>query len=415
MTDTSAISRRRFLQFGACAGFLGTTLGMPELSYATVPGNKVFVFVMLNGGADGLDHVCPFGDSTYRNLRPTLRREAPGVNADSVLDINHNYYGLSPNLGSIHNLYMGGKLGFFHSVAFSDSQMHGGSHFTATSDMVRGGMTVNNLPLGINNQSGWVNRLMQVLGGATGMSMAESNQIMPFLNGVGNVLNYQAPGGMANTSLVDMMQQLYSPLSHLSDLLGEGYREAMQLNSSLAGHENLTNAPRINDMCHAIRERMALAAYMALAGVANVFVLRQDGHDTHSNGVVSQFVRAFSDGMAAFHTIMNDAGRGGDYLVAAGSEFGRAIDQTEGTQHGDGGLMTIMSGNTALMQGIGGNVLPGQLNLNQRSINNSLRPVVYAYDVLRTMLRAFYGLTQEEAMQVFPNRTISNVMGGSGA
>ncbi|TAH37832.1 MAG: DUF1501 domain-containing protein [Alphaproteobacteria bacterium] len=408
MSNFSNLSRRGFLKIGgACAG-LAVTAGMPELSYATVPGNKIFVFVMQNGGPDALDYVCPFNDSIYRNERPVLRRSAPGIDASSVLDINHGYYGLSPNLGSMRNLYMSGKVGFFHSVAFSDSQVHGGSHFAATNDMVRGA------PNDSAVRTGWVNRLMQVLGGATGMSMAESNRSMPFLDGSGNVLTYQAPGPATDVGLVNMMRELYSPLSGLSDLLQQGYSQDMVLSSSLAGHENLTNAPRINDMCNALRERMALAAYMAIAGVANCFVLRGDGNDTHNGAVVAQWARAYADGMAAFHAIMEGAGRSNDYLVVTGGEFGRTVNESDnGTQHGDGGLMTVMSGNSTLMAGIGGQVLPGQLNLNQRSINNSMRPTVYAYDIIRGLLRAFYGLTNAEAMQVFPNRIISNVGGNA--
>lgn len=406
MSDTSMISRRSILKAGACAGFLGSTLGLPELSYASVPGNKITVIVMLNGGADSLDYVCPFNDPIYINSRPTLRRMAPGINSESVLDIGHSYYGLSPHLGAMRNLYMTGKIGFFHNVAFSDSQLHGGSHFIAADDMMKGGT-----PLNGSDQTGWVNRLLQVLSGASGMSMAESNRVLPFLNGTGNVLNYQAPGSAGDAGLIESVRNLYTTHSGLGPLLQQGYDRLLQFNASLAGHETLTGAPRINDMCHAIRERMALAAYMALSGVANVFVLRQDGHDTHPGPVIGQFVRAFADGMAAFHTIMNNAGRASDYLTIAGSEFGRGLDESQGTQHGDGGLMTIMSGNSTLMQGIGGNILPGQLNLNDRSINNSLRPTVYAYDIIRSMLRAFYGMTVAESMQVFPNRIISNIGG----
>src|SRR5256885_17044152 len=111
------ISRRDFLRNGLIfgAGARGLAAGyaaVPDVfakavysaKGAGVTNDKVLVMIQLGGGNDGLQTVIPIGDPRYRDLRPTLGKEA---DAAPSIDKDH---GLHQNLQGIKSLYDPGQV-----------------------------------------------------------------------------------------------------------------------------------------------------------------------------------------------------------------------------------------------------------------------------------------------------------------
>src|SRR6266536_5594011 len=110
------ISRRDFMKQGLIfgAGARGLAAGyaaVPDVfakavysaKGAGVANDKVLVMIQLGGGNDGLQTVIPIGDPKFRDLRPTLGKEA-----DAALPIDKDH-GLHQSLKGIKALYDQGK------------------------------------------------------------------------------------------------------------------------------------------------------------------------------------------------------------------------------------------------------------------------------------------------------------------
>src|SRR5438132_12380418 len=106
------ISRRDFMKQGLIfgAGARGLAAGyaaVPDVfakavysaKGAGVTNDKILVMIQLGGGNDGLQTVIPLNDSRFRDLRPTLGKEA---DAALALDKDH---GLHQNLKGIKALH----------------------------------------------------------------------------------------------------------------------------------------------------------------------------------------------------------------------------------------------------------------------------------------------------------------------
>src|SRR5216683_6210170 len=119
------ISRRDFLQkglvFGAgarglAAGYAAVPDVFAKAVYAAkgagVTNDRVLVMIQLGGGNDGLQTVIPISQGKFRDLRPTLGKEA-----DSALRLD-NDWGLHQNLKGIKSLYDQGKVAVVNGVGY---------------------------------------------------------------------------------------------------------------------------------------------------------------------------------------------------------------------------------------------------------------------------------------------------------
>src|SRR5258708_14545226 len=119
------ISRRDFMKkgliFGAgarglAAGYAAVPDVFAKAVYAAkgagVQNDKVLVMIQLGAGNDGLQTVIPVSDGTYRDLRPTLGKEA-----DAALRIDKDW-GLHQSLKGITNIYDHAKVAVVHCVGY---------------------------------------------------------------------------------------------------------------------------------------------------------------------------------------------------------------------------------------------------------------------------------------------------------
>src|ERR1700704_3704577 len=127
------ISRRDFMKKGLIfgAGARGLAAGyaaVPDVfakavysaKGAGVQNDRGLVMIQLGGGNDGLQTVIPISDGKYRDLRPTLGKEA-----DAALRLD-NSWGLHQNLKGIKSLYDQGKVAVVQGVGYPTPSF---SHF----------------------------------------------------------------------------------------------------------------------------------------------------------------------------------------------------------------------------------------------------------------------------------------------
>src|SRR5688500_4219456 len=115
------MSTRRF--FLKSSGLAVVSFGLaPRVllrSAYAAPGHrrgKVLVVVFQRGACDGLNTVVPYGDDTYRRLRPSIAIPAPrGGSNEAALDLD-GHFGLHPALEPLLPLYRGGGLAVVHAV-----------------------------------------------------------------------------------------------------------------------------------------------------------------------------------------------------------------------------------------------------------------------------------------------------------
>jgi uncharacterized protein (DUF1501 family) len=149
-------SRRIFLK---SSGLALVSFGVaPRVLLRTVyaaPGakrGKVLVVAFQRGACDGLNTVIPYGEDTYRRLRPSIAVPAPkGGSTEAALDLD-GYFGLHPALEPLLPLYKDGSLGVVHAVGSPDPTR---SHFDAQDFMESG------TPGHKSTDDGWLNRLLQ--------------------------------------------------------------------------------------------------------------------------------------------------------------------------------------------------------------------------------------------------------------
>ena len=152
------MDRRFFLKSAALIGCSAAAMPfLTPVTFASVPGENRLVVIILRGAMDGLDVVQPYGDPYLRGLRQTLS-VGPGQGA-SDLD---GFYALHPGLEPLRELWTQGEMGFAHAVStpYRDKRSHSDGQ-----DLLEAGTAAQG-PVRAT-QDGWLNRLLQVIPGAT--------------------------------------------------------------------------------------------------------------------------------------------------------------------------------------------------------------------------------------------------------
>lgn len=147
-------NRRAFLKSSSLA-MVAFGLAPQALVRAAQLGNgsatrrrKTLVVVLQRGACDGLNTVIPYGDGSYRSLRPTIAIPAPNGGKDAALDLD-GFFGLHPSLEPLVPLWKDGRLAAVHAVGSPDNTR---SHFDAQDFMESG------TPGRKATEDGWMNR-----------------------------------------------------------------------------------------------------------------------------------------------------------------------------------------------------------------------------------------------------------------
>ncbi|OQX11395.1 MAG: hypothetical protein BWK73_17765 [Thiothrix lacustris] len=321
------MNRRAFLQWGAAAPFLSW---LPSSVPASPSQRRVLVLVKLAGGNDGLNTLIPHVDPLYYSLRPTL-----AIPRHQVIDTGQGM-GLNPYLKALKPWWDAGQMAWVQGVGYPHGDL---SHFRSN-DIWETASTAQRAP-----EQGW---LAQTFAGNGLHGIVMGEQLGPLLGKDCHALAMQSPAVfLSQVSLVDDIAPatITPALAHLTRTQHQLYTAGQQLSSKL--HQPV--AVGVPFATSALGRDLESVAQMILSGVdAPVYLVTQEGFDTHSNQVVahSNLLHHLAGGLDSFARAMQRGGRWNDVVVMTYSEFGRRAQENrgKGTDHGTASVQLLLGG-----------------------------------------------------------------------
>ncbi|MEM1131538.1 MAG: DUF1501 domain-containing protein [Pseudomonadota bacterium] len=366
------LQRRTFLAAGVIfttvASFSGLT---PTLAQSG--GRRKLLFIIQRGAADGLAELAPIGDPHFSSLRGRLLEEAE---SGFALD---DMFSLHPALTNIAALYRQGDAAFVHATA---SAYRNRSHFDGQNVLETGGAE----PYAV--KTGWLNRLTALLRAAQPSvpvpAVALSQDIPMALRGPAETSSF-TPSRLPepDSDFLERVERLYGDHPALAAALQTG-----NATREMAGDAKPVN-PRDSKASGALMARL-----MSGADGADIAMVETSGWDLHANSPrrMRQVLSRLDGMVEGFRSGMGDSWR--NTLVIIATEFGRsaAINGTNGTDHGTGGVMMLLGGTVR-----GGRVYsdwPGLSN-SQLLDGRDLRPTIAQESAISGAIAAHFGLDSQ--------------------
>ncbi len=398
----SNLSRRQLLMATALAPLASLSLAAGPAQH-----DNRLVLVILRGGLDGLAAVPAIGDPAFA--------EARGALADygsPALSLN-KLFALHPALVQMHGLYGRGELAVVHATGLPYRER---SHFEAQQLLESGGLRPHELG------TGW---LARALAGSRGQAIALQSAVPLVLRGPADVDTWvpsvlPEPGA----DLLSRLEVLYASdaplagaLSRARQLRGDAMPAGMNNapNSAMTAAAPMAGAasapgqagpPRLAQIQTLARQA---AEFLARPKGSKVAVLDMGGWDSHANqaapqGAIANNLRALDGAMAILRDGLSASALWSRTVVLVMTEFGRqvAMNGTQGTDHGSGGMALLLGGAVR-----GGQVFsdwPG-LAPSERFEGRDLRITTDIRSVFKTLLR--------EHLQVADARIHGDVLPGS--
>ena len=348
------ISRRDFLQKGLVfgAGARGLAAGyaaVPDVfakavysaKGAGITNDKVLVMIQLGGGNDGLQTVIPLNDGRFRDLRPTLGKEA-----DAALAIDKDH-GLHQSLKGIKSLYDQGKVAIVQGVGYPTPSF---SHFDSIRVWETGDPTR-------RQQDGWLGKTIAknydsaghpLVGCATGTTSTPGmlRDLQATLTVVNDQASFKFQGNSDNVDKV--MGTLYTSTpgiyGALFDTAMATVRDTVaQLKTSAARYIPRASYSDNQKLVFSSKNQLAaalqLASELIVTGTGvKVLHVTLGGFDTHYTEQTRHAdLMAYLDAaVSAFHQDLAAYGMADRVLIATWSEFGRRPQENAsgGTDHG---------------------------------------------------------------------------------
>lgn len=374
-----------------------TALAGPRAVLCAVPGEAArqkLLVVMLRGAYDGLSLLAPHASSFYYEVRPNLALRRPDpANPDALTDLGGGW-GLHPAVrGALLPLWQARQLAF---VPFCGSADATRSHFEAQDRMEMGQDPAARPDYG----SGYLNRLLQVLGAGPGGICFTGNLALA-LKGPVAVPNIALQDGgprAPDAGQASAIAAMYHG-RNLGGLVEEGFDTQARLAQEMDPQAG--RGARGARGFEAVARRVAVALRDERYAIGFVDV---GGWDSHQNqGAASGQLAGNLAGLAAgLATLASELGPvWNSTTVVVMSEFGRTVREngTRGTDHGHGNTLWVLGGSLA-----GGRVAGRQQELSAATLYQGRDlPVLNDYrGVLGEILRRRYGLSRGQLERVLP-------------
>ena len=387
--NTNAFNQRRLLVqalLGGAAASPVATLSFATHNFAaSTKTDKRFVMVILRGGMDGLYAVPAVGDPDFAAARGTLSQYA-----EPVLPLDTTF-ALHPNLKQTHSLFQRGEMAVVHAVGLGYRDR---SHFDAQQVLESG----SNRPYELS--TGWLGR---ALGVQHSKGLALSTTVPLLLRGAGTIDTW-APSSLPNPSvdLVNRMQRMYAGDVALGAALARA--KALHFDSGMGADVNNAAAHKASNFV-ALANRAA--EFLALPDGPQAAVLELGGWDSHANqaapnAATSNNLRQLDNGLAALREGLLPSSMWQNTVVVVVSEFGRevAMNGTQGTDHGTGGVAFVLGGKVNGARVVG--EWPG-LTKKDRYEGRDLRITTDIRSVLKGVLSDHFSVsTRSLNADVFP-------------
>ncbi len=353
-------TRRNFVVgcSAAIAGMSGTRFGSLLFADPDMPhNNETLIVVFARGGMDSMNLVFPVNGvdrGHYEAARPDIKIP---VNEALPLD---GQFGIHPSVGQLHDVYQAGRLAVVHAAGIP---LGNRSHFDSQA-FIELGTPGNN-----QGSTGWLARHFQ------SAYNLPPEIVMPSMS-VGSIQTTSLLGDHDSINMSDpsdfnlqvgpwewrdaqrlAMRNLYSAGDtwlHSSSLQALDAMDIIEIHAS-GGYTPANGAVYPNT---SFGRHLQVVAQMIKLGLGlRVATIDIGGWDTHnsqgdgSGGYFSSRIAELGGGLGAFYDDLGGFG-GTDYTnkttIVLQSEFGRRLRQNadRGTDHGHGGVMMVMGGNT---------------------------------------------------------------------
>lgn len=403
------MKRRQFLRTVALAsattGFVGLHGRLGHT--AAVSRQKRLIVVFLRGGVDGLNVVIPYQEAAYYQVRPSIAIPRPGAPGGAI-DLD-GYFGLHPALAGLIPFWQQSKLAFVHACGSPDGTR---SHFDAQNYMENG------TPGLRSTSSGWMNRLVAALPGASPIRAVTVGATIPWiLQGQTQVANLSL--GFAATSPVALdRDQVRAGFDRLyqESVLSRAYRTGLevrktQLNALAEEPVRQTVSQMSNSSpSHFTRTCEQVARLMVQESQIRLAFLETSGWDTHvdqggSSGLMADRLETVGKGLAVLAQGLGPVFA--DTVIAVLSEFGRTVQENGngGTDHGYGNALWLLGGGIR-----GGKVYGDWRGLEDSQLHEGRElPVTTDFrDPIAMLLQQHMGIEFASLRQVFPNHTLND-------
>lgn len=361
------MKRKEFLKKAMAAGFMPFVMeGMNMQVYAHTPvlkaiakaaaqNGRVFVFIQLNGGNDGLNTIIPTAE--YSNL--SQARSNILIQENKVLSLNGiTGTGLHPAMTGLRNLFNEGKVNIIQSVGYPDPNY---SHFRSTDIWHTASDSSQFL------SSGWLGRYLQDVYTGFPEGYPNPDDPDPLAISIGYNVSTTLMGPTANTGVAindpktfyDLVngtvdQAPNTPAGHELTYIRRVLQQTQEYNvvvkNAALSVTNKATYPANNTLA----DQLKIVANLIAGGLRTpVYTVQITGFDTHASqvnttggtdaGLHADLLKKVSDAIAAFQSDCEQLGIADRVAGMTYSEFGRRIKSnfSLGTDHGAAAPMIV--------------------------------------------------------------------------
>ncbi len=370
--------------------------------------DRIFVFVVLSGGNDGLNTVIPLDKYTELNNS----RSNVVIPANQVLGLSGSTTtGLHPAMTGLQSMFNNGLVNITHDVGYPNFDY---SHFRAT-DIYNTASNANQVL-----DTGWVGRYIDKIFPGAPNAYPDADFLDPLAVQIGYTLTpmLTGPGGQIGYVLEDLnnFYQIVNgavdpapntPAGHeltfirYISLQTQAYTQSIQ-NAANNGINNVTY-PANNRLA----DQLKIVAQLINGGMQTPFyVVEIGGFDTHSDqvdatntttGNHADLLRKVSDAINVFYQDIKISGKDDKVAGCTITEFGRRIksNASTGTDHGSASPMICF----------GKNVIPGIIgtssNLPNTATVDDQIPMQYDFrQIYASILEDWFGLSAADTSDV---------------
>lgn len=329
----------------------------------STPDHDVLVVLFLRGGMDGLNYVLPLAGVDrphYVAARPTLAVPDSGPNAALELAaLGGTLFGLHPGAAPLHELWREGRVAFVHACGLDTPSR---SHFDNQAQIELGTPGLG------STTTGWLTRHFLSAGLPPGIVMPSlavsstiqtafqaSTEVLAMTNRDDFLLN-TGPSTWRDAQKTALRNILESSASELHARGVEALDASTLIELSVPSGTYVPANGAVYPS-GAFGDAMKLIAQMIKLGLGlRAVTVDLGGWDTHNGqgsvGVGTYFhnlLAQLAQGLHGFYTDLDGAGSENytsKTTVAVLSEFGRRFAQNadSGTDHGHGGVVTVLGG-----------------------------------------------------------------------
>jgi uncharacterized protein (DUF1501 family) len=350
-------TRREFVRGGVAAftwGFAAPAF-LSDIALAQGASSRNLVVLYLGGGNDSLNTVVSYGDPFYYSRRPTIAIP-PGEVLQIGTDPSSRVLGLHPRLGGLLQIYNQGRLAIVQRTGYPNLSR---SHFLGTDIWSSASMSapqgpgwlgryLDTLPLPVDPLVAWntVRELPRTLLSRTvGVPSIPSPAQYAFASpnsGNETLFARQAATTIASHVPVDR--------PHLGFVNGNIQNAFATLDrvASVASYQSTVTYPNTG-----LGQAMRAVAGAIVRGIGTkVFWVQTGGFDTHASegtsaaGAYVNLMSTVNDAVIAFYTDMVNQSLIANTTLLQFSEFARRVAEngSQGTDHGEGGVMMVLGG-----------------------------------------------------------------------